>query len=68
MLVIDVICSDPECGEEEFQLWTEDLDAVEGVACACGHSVVALRVAEYRPELPIRLTRAAAREPRPIAA
>ncbi|HVO55286.1 MAG TPA: hypothetical protein VMT37_12825 [Solirubrobacterales bacterium] len=68
MLVIDVACSDPGCEEEEFQVWTEDLDEAEGVACACGHSVVALRVAEYRPELPIRLTRAVARERRPIAA
>jgi hypothetical protein len=59
---IDVVCSDPECGEEVFQVWADDLDAVEEVVCGCGHSVLALRVAAYQPELPIRLTRTAARE------
>lgn len=59
---IDVVCSDPECGEEGFQVWVEDLDAVEEVACACGHLVLAVRVATYEPELPIRLTRTAVGE------
>ncbi len=64
MWVIDVVCSDPECGEEELQIWTDDLDEVEAVACACGHATIALRVAVYEPELPIRLRRSE----RPVAA
>ncbi len=54
---IDVVCSDPGCREEEFQVWAEDLDAVDATVCRCGHSVVTLRVATYEPELPVRLTR-----------
>ena len=45
---IDVVCSDPGCREEEFQVWAEDLDAVEAAVCGCGHSVVTLRVATLR--------------------
>lgn len=59
---IDVVCSDPACGEEELQLWADDLEAVDEVVCTCGHSLLVLRVAAYEPELPIRLTRVASRE------
>lgn len=59
---IDVVCSDPECGEEVLQVWTDDLNEIEQIVCSCGHSVLALRFASYQPELPIRLTRTAARE------
>jgi hypothetical protein len=62
ILEIDVVCSDPGCAEEEFQVWAKGLDAVEEAVCRCGHSVLALRVAAYEPELPIRLTRATERE------
>jgi hypothetical protein len=57
MWEIDVTCSGPDC-EEEFQVWVEDLDEVDAVVCdGCGRSVVTVRVAEYRPELPVLVTR-----------
>lgn len=49
MWLIQVICSDPACGEEEFEVLVEDLDQAEGVACACEHCVVVLSVSEFQP-------------------
>ncbi len=73
MFEIDVVCSDPGCGEEDFQVWVEDPEQVEPVVCECGRSVVTLRVAHHEPELPVLLSRARERrgrehEPDPIAA
>ncbi|HSS34118.1 MAG TPA: hypothetical protein VLL27_12635 [Solirubrobacterales bacterium] len=68
MFEIDVVCSDPKCGEEEFQVWVEDPSEVEAVVCECGHAVVTLRVAVHEPEMPVLLHRVRAPEPDPIAA
>ncbi|MGV1049603.1 MAG: hypothetical protein ACOYD4_13900 [Solirubrobacterales bacterium] len=62
MWEIEIVCSDPECEAELLPLWVEDLDQAEAAACDCGCAVVALRVALYEPELPVRLTRAGDRE------
>jgi hypothetical protein len=58
MWEIEIVCSDPGCEEELLALWTDDLDEAELAVCACGHSVVAVRVAVHEPELPVLLTRA----------
>ena len=75
MFEIDVVCSDPDCGAGEFQVWVEEPAEVNGVVCECGHAVVTLSVAVHDPELPVLLSRvrkrrarSRGREPDPIAA
>jgi hypothetical protein len=59
MWEIDIICSDPECGEVST-LWVEDLGEIDRVVCGgCECTVVALEIAEHRPELPLRIRRSA---------
>lgn len=62
MWEIEIVCSDPECEEDLLPLWVEDLEEADRTACACGCSVLAVRVAVHEPELPVRLTRTAERE------
>ena len=45
---VEVVCSDPDCGEE-IELWVDDLNEVERVVCECECSVVVLRVADFEP-------------------
>jgi hypothetical protein len=48
MWQVDVACSDPRCGEE-FELWVEELDEIDGAVCVCECGVVTLRVAAFEP-------------------
>ena len=45
MLLVTVVCSDPEC-IEEHEIVVEDLDAVDATVCNCGHGFVAVAVSE----------------------
>ena len=44
--MIQVTCSDPDCGED-FEVMVEDLNEVEEVVCECEHCVVVLSVADF---------------------
>jgi hypothetical protein len=46
MLLVTVVCSDPECGEE-LEVVVDDLDAVETVVCDCAHGFVVVAVSEF---------------------
>jgi hypothetical protein len=52
MWEIEVVCSDPDC-TEELQLWVEELDEAELVACECGCGLVTMRVAVHEPLQPV---------------
>jgi hypothetical protein len=43
MLLVTVVCSDPECIEER-EIAVEDLDAIDAAVCACGHGFVVVSV------------------------
>ena len=45
VLLVAVVCSDPECGEDR-EIVVGDLDGVEAYACDCGHGFVVVAVAE----------------------
>jgi hypothetical protein len=45
MLLVTVLCSDPECVEER-EIVLVDLDAIDGHACDCGHGFVVVAVSE----------------------
>ncbi len=45
---VDVVCSDPAC-TEELEVFVAELDDVEWVVCECGHTMVAVTVAEFAP-------------------
>ena len=45
---VEVVCSDPRCGEE-LELWVEDLEEVDRAVCACECNVVALSIASFEP-------------------
>jgi hypothetical protein len=45
MLLVTVMCSDPECVEER-EIVVHDLQAVETDVCDCGHGFVVVSVAE----------------------
>jgi len=45
MLLVTVVCSDPECVEER-EIAVEDLDAIEATVCDCGHGFVVVSVSE----------------------
>jgi hypothetical protein len=48
MWQVDVVCSDPDCGEE-FELRVKELDEVDRAICVCECSVVTLSVATFEP-------------------
>lgn len=48
MWQVEVVCPDPDCGEE-FELWVEELDEVDRAVCICECGVVALSVATFEP-------------------
>jgi hypothetical protein len=48
MWAVDVVCSDPQCGEEREAIVLE-LDDAEWVVCECGHATIAIAVAEFVP-------------------
>jgi hypothetical protein len=43
MLLVTVVCSDPECAEER-EVAVEDLDAVDATVCDCGYGFVVVAV------------------------
>jgi hypothetical protein len=45
MLLVTVICSDPECTEER-EIAVEELDAIDATVCECGHGFVVVAVSE----------------------
>jgi hypothetical protein len=45
MLLVTVMCSDPDCFEER-EIVIDDLQAVETHVCDCGHGFVVITVAE----------------------
>jgi hypothetical protein len=48
MFQVELICSDPRC-DAELTFWVDDLDAVEELACECGHGMVTVRVEGFEP-------------------
>jgi hypothetical protein len=45
MLLVTVVCSDPECIEER-EVEVDDLDAIDATVCGCGHGFVVVCVSE----------------------
>lgn len=45
MLLVTVVCSDPECAEER-EVAVPDLDAIDDDICECGHGFVVVTVSE----------------------
>jgi hypothetical protein len=45
MFLVTIVCSDPECIEER-EIAVDDLDAIEGYVCECGHGFVVVTVSE----------------------
>ena len=55
MFLVTIVCSDPECIEER-EVTVEDLDAVDGYVCECGHGFVVTSVSELdQPGTVVRL-------------
>jgi hypothetical protein len=50
---VDVACSDPACTEESEVILAE-LDDAEWVVCECGHTMVAIAIAEFEPAFATR--------------
>jgi hypothetical protein len=45
MLLVTVVCSDPECAEEG-EIPVEDLDAMDAMFCECGYGFAVVAVSE----------------------
>jgi hypothetical protein len=45
MLLVKVVCSDPECIEER-EVAVENLDAIDDTVCDCSHGFVVIAVSE----------------------
>jgi hypothetical protein len=45
MLLVTIVCSDPECIEER-EVAVADLDAIDATVCECGHGFVVVTVSE----------------------
>jgi hypothetical protein len=45
MLLIQIVCSDPECTEER-EIAVDDLAEVDELACECSHGFVVITVSE----------------------
>ena len=45
MLLVTVVCSDPECAEER-EIAVADLDGIDDDICECGHGFVVVAVSE----------------------
>jgi hypothetical protein len=43
MLLVTVVCSDPECIEER-EVAVEDLNAIDDTVCDCGHGFMVVAV------------------------
>jgi hypothetical protein len=48
MWIVRVVCSDPECAEEQ-EVVVDELDEIEAVVCECECCVVAVEVAGFEP-------------------
>lgn len=48
MWIINVVCSDPDCAEEQ-ELVVAELDEAEAAVCGCGCCVETLTVANFEP-------------------
>ena len=46
MLLVTVVCSDPECTEER-EVLVEELDALDATVCDCAHGFVVVGVSEH---------------------
>ena len=52
MLLVTVVCSDPECPEER-EVAVENLDAIDETVCDCGYGFVVVCVSELdEPDRP----------------
>jgi hypothetical protein len=49
MLLVTVVCSDPECAEER-ELALENLDAIDDTVCDCSHGFVVVAVSELEQD------------------
>jgi hypothetical protein len=47
MLLVTILCSDPDC-DEEREIAVERLSELDGFSCECGHGFVLAAVAELR--------------------
>jgi hypothetical protein len=45
MLLVTVVCSDPDCAEEH-EVTVETLDAIDDTVCDCGYGFVVVTVSE----------------------
>jgi hypothetical protein len=45
MLLVAVVCSDPDCAQE-CEIAVEDLDAVDATVCDCGYGFAVMTVSE----------------------
>lgn len=48
MWIVKVVCSDPDCAEEQ-EIVVAELDEADAAVCACGCCVVTLSVANFEP-------------------
>jgi hypothetical protein len=65
MLLVTVVCSDPECIEER-EIAVGELDEIENHVCDCSHGFVVVTVSELNePDLSGSLISLPEREPAP---
>jgi hypothetical protein len=65
MLLVTVVCSDPECIEER-EIAVGELDEIENHVCDCSHGLVVVTVSELNePDLSGSLISLPEREPAP---
>lgn len=48
MWIVKVVCSDPDCAEEQ-EIVVAELDEADEAVCDCGCCVVTLAVASFEP-------------------
>lgn len=48
MWIVKVVCSDPDCAEEQ-EVVVAELDEADAAVCDCGCCVVTLAVANFEP-------------------
>jgi len=48
MWIVKVVCSDPDCAEEQ-EIVVAELDEADAAVCDCGCCVVTLAVAGFEP-------------------
>lgn len=48
MWIVKVVCSDPDCAEEQ-EIVVAELDEADAAVCGCGCCVITLAVASFEP-------------------